>query len=96
MQVVSLSAWGNSVTGCSPARSSTRICRRRGSAMALKTSEVVAARAITEDYIPISVCVKVDGASAEATEQQLDAARDDQQGPERHERQTNPGKAESP
>src|SRR5581483_960717 len=36
----------NSVTGRSPARSNTRISRRRGSAIALKTSEVVAARAM--------------------------------------------------
>ena len=35
-----------SVTGRSPARSSTRISRRCGPAIALKTSDVVAARAM--------------------------------------------------
>ena len=40
------SSWANSVTGRSPARSSTRISRRCGSAIALKTSDVVAARAM--------------------------------------------------
>jgi hypothetical protein len=40
------SSRANSVTGRSPARSSTRISRRCGSAIALKTSDVVAARAM--------------------------------------------------
>ena len=41
-----LDARANSVTGRSPARSSIRISRRCGSAIALKTSDVVAARAM--------------------------------------------------
>ena len=40
------SSWANSVTGRSPARSRTRMSRRCGSAIALKTSDVVAARAM--------------------------------------------------
>jgi regulatory LuxR family protein len=40
------SSWANSVTGRSPALSSARISRRCGSAIALKTSDVVAARAM--------------------------------------------------
>jgi hypothetical protein len=54
------SSWANSVTGRSPARSSTRISRRRGSAIALKTSDVVAARAMA-NHMPISACVKSNG-----------------------------------
>lgn len=43
-------SWANSVTGRSPARSSSRISRRCGSAIALKTSDVVAARAMDSSY----------------------------------------------
>src|SRR4029450_4656750 len=43
----------------SPAMNS-RVLRRRGSAIALKGSEVVAARGIPELYIPIWECVKYD------------------------------------
>ena len=45
----------NSVTGRSPARSSTRISRRWDSAIALKTSDVVAARAMAPSYAHISI-----------------------------------------
>jgi alkylhydroperoxidase family enzyme len=49
------SSWANSVTGPSPARSSTRISRRCCSAIALKTSDVVAARAIAQSYSDIGI-----------------------------------------
>src|SRR5262245_20626583 len=49
------SSWASSVTGRSPARSSTRISRRCGSAIALKTSDVVAARAMTASYADIGM-----------------------------------------
>jgi hypothetical protein len=52
---VILSSWANSVTGRSPARSSTRIARRCGSAIALKTSDVVAARAMAQLYSDIGM-----------------------------------------
>src|SRR5205807_957295 len=52
---VILSSWANSVTGRSPARSSTRISRRCGSAIALKTSDVVAARAMVQLYSDIGM-----------------------------------------
>ena len=49
------SSWANSVTGPSPARSSTRISRRCCSAIALKTSDVVAARAMSQSYSDIGI-----------------------------------------
>ena len=49
------SSWANSVTGRSPARSSTRISRRCGSAIALKTSDVVVARATAQSYAHIGM-----------------------------------------
>ena len=49
------SSWANSVTGSSPARRSTRISRRCGSAIALKASDVVAARAMAPSYAHIGM-----------------------------------------
>src|SRR5882672_7491645 len=49
------SSWANSVTGPSPARSSIRISRRCCSAIALKTSDVVAARAMAQSYSDIGI-----------------------------------------
>ena len=48
--------------GRSPARSSTRISRRCGSAIALKTSDVVAARATDTSYSDIGICQREDPA----------------------------------
>src|ERR687895_2233487 len=45
-----------SFTGRSPPASTSRICRRRGSATALNASSVVAARAMAESYTHIGIC----------------------------------------
>src|SRR5699024_308723 len=50
------SSCAKSATARSPLRSSIRISRRLGSAIALKTSDVVAARAISPSYSYMGIC----------------------------------------
>src|SRR5918995_6604772 len=63
-----LDTWGwaspsrrtRSFTGRSPPARTSRICRRRGSAPALKASAVVAARAMRASYTYIDICQAAD------------------------------------